>query len=190
MIGKWIDIVLLVFIVVGLAKGFRKGLIRELFSIVGAIFAIIIAYHSYQGFAVVLGENYALSTSQSQVIAFLVLLLGISFLGAAIGIMWSKALNQTALAIFDQIAGAVFGMAKVGAVIIILLILFSALNIEPINIMIDESKVVQHIGVLLPFVYNYLEYYWPENWNRPLWLFPNENPATNAGFSGDLSFLW
>lgn len=172
MVGKWIDIVLLVITVVALAKGFKKGLIRELLSIVGAIFAVLIAYHSYQGFAVVLRENYALSVAQSQVIAFLVLLLGISFLGAAIGIVWSKALNQTALAVFDQIGGAVFGMAKVGVVVLAFLILFSALNIEPINLMIDESSVVRHIGVLLPFVYDYLEHYWPEHWNRPLWLFP------------------
>ncbi len=48
MIGKWIDLVILVFLALGLLKGFKRGLVRELFSLLGAILAIIIAYHSYQ----------------------------------------------------------------------------------------------------------------------------------------------
>ena len=40
MVGKWIDLVVLVFLALGLLKGFKKGLIRELFSLMGAILPI------------------------------------------------------------------------------------------------------------------------------------------------------
>jgi uncharacterized membrane protein required for colicin V production len=58
MVGKWIDLVVLVFLALGLLKGFKKGLIRELFSLMGAVLAIIIAYHSYQSLALVLLDHY------------------------------------------------------------------------------------------------------------------------------------
>lgn len=182
MVGKWIDLVVLVFIAIGLLKGFKKGLIRELFGLVGAILAIIIAYHSYQGVALLLLENYPLSTWQAQTISFIVLILGISLLGALLGYVWSKAVSLTAFAILDHIGGAAFGVVKVGVVLIILLIFFGAINVGTINIMLDESTVVQQIGVLLPLVYDYLDLYWPDTWQKPFWLAPPENPASNAGF--------
>ena len=66
MVGKWIDLVVLVFLALGLLKGFKKGLIRELFSLMGAVLAIIVAYHGYQSLALVLLEHYQLSTWQAQ----------------------------------------------------------------------------------------------------------------------------
>jgi membrane protein required for colicin V production len=182
-VGKWIDLVVLVFLALGLLKGFKKGLIRELFGLVGAILAIVIAYHSYQGLSVMLLERYPLSVWQAQTISFVVLIVGISLVGAFLGYIWSKAISYTAFAILDQIGGAAFGVAKVGLVVLILLIFLSAINVATINLILDESTVVQQIGVLLPFVYDYLEQYWPEKWQRPLWLYPTQNPAISAGFS-------
>ena len=183
MIGKWIDLVILVFLALGLLKGFKKGLVRELFSLMGAVLAIIIAYHSYQSLAMVLLENYQLSTWQAQTISFVALLVGISLLGAFFGYVWSKAISFTPFSIVDHIGGAAFGVAKVGVVVLILLIFLGAANIAFVNSILDESVVVQQIGVLLPFVYDYLNLYWPEQFQRPLWLFPAQNPVPLAGFS-------
>lgn len=183
MIGKWIDLVVLVFLALGLLKGFKKGLVRELFSLMGAILAIIVAYHSYQTFALILLQNYPLSTWQAQAIAFVVLIVGISLLAAFFGYIWSKAISLTPFAILDHIGGAAFGVAKVGIIVLVLLILLGAADLTPINTMLGESTVVQHIGVLLPYVYDYIELYWPETWQRPLWLFQSQNPAFSAGFS-------
>ncbi|HBN96140.1 MAG TPA: hypothetical protein DDZ66_07550 [Firmicutes bacterium] len=183
MIGKWIDLVILVFLALGLLKGFKRGLVRELFSLMGAVLAIIIAYHSYQTLALVLLENYQLSTWQAQTISFVVLLVGISLLGAFFGYIWSKALSYTPFSVLDHIGGAAFGVAKVGAVVLILLIFLTAANISFVNTMLDESVVVQQIGVLLPFVYDYVDQYWPEQLQKPLWLFPSQNPGPMAGFS-------
>lgn len=183
MVGKWIDLVVLVFLALGLLKGFKRGLVRELFGLVGAILAIVIAYHSYQGLSVILLENYPLNTWQAQTIAFIVLIMGISLLGAFLGYVWSKAIGFTAFAILDHIGGAAFGVAKVGVVVLVLLVFLNAINVTTISLILDESTVVQQIGVLLPFVYDYLDQYWPKNWQRPPWLFPVQNPALSAGFS-------
>lgn len=109
MIGKWIDLVVLVCLALGLLKGFKKGLIRELFSLMGAILAIIVAYHSYQSLAMVLMANYELSTWQAQTISFVALLLGISLLGAFFGYVWSKAISFTPFSILDHLGERLSG---------------------------------------------------------------------------------
>lgn len=182
MIGKWIDLVVLVFLALGLLKGFKRGLVRELFSLMGAILAIIVAYHSYQTLALVLLENYQLSTWQAQAISFVALLLGISLLGAFFGYVWSKALSYTPFSVLDHIGGAAFGVFKVAVVVLIVLIFLGAANISFVDTMLDESVVVQQIGVLLPFVYDYLDAYWPDQIQRPPWLYPSQNPKPLAGF--------
>lgn len=181
MIGKWIDLVILVFLALGLLKGFKRGLVRELFSLMGAVLAIIIAYHSYQNIAVILLEKYQLSTWQAQIISFMALLLGISLLGVFFGYVWSKVLSYTPFSILDHIGGAAFGVAKIGAVILILLIFLGTINNSFISAILDESVVVQQIGVLLPFVYDYIDHYWPEQLQRPQWLFPPQNPERASG---------
>ncbi len=182
MIGKWIDLVTLVFLALGLLKGFKRGLVRELFSLMGAILAIIVAYHSYQTLALVLLDNYQLSTWQAQAISFVTLLIGISLLGAFFGYVWSKALSFTPFSVLDHIGGAAFGVAKVATFVLILLIFLGAANFGFVDTMLDESVVVQQIGVLLPFVYDYLDVYWPNQIQRPLWLYPSQNPRPLAGF--------
>lgn len=182
MVGKWIDIVILVILALGLLKGFKRGLVRELFSLVGAILAVVIAYQSYQELSLYLIDVYPLAEWQAQMVAFVVIILGISVLAAFFGYLWSRAIRLTPFALVDHVAGAAFGVAKVGIVILALLIVVTAANLSTINMILEESSVVQQMRVLLPFVYEYLEANWPVNWSRPAWLFSKENPAIQAGF--------
>jgi len=177
MVGKWIDLVVLVFLALGLLKGFKKGLIRELFSLMEAVLAIIIAYHSYQSLALVLLDHYQLSTWQAQTISFVALLLGISLLGAFFGYVWSKAISFTPFSVIDHLGGAVFGVIKVVAVVLIVLIVSNAVNIAVLSTMLAESVVLQQIDLLRPYVYDYLDQYWPEEFQRPSWLHPAANSA-------------
>ncbi|NLJ80532.1 MAG: CvpA family protein [Firmicutes bacterium] len=188
MVGRGIDFVLLVLLALGLLKGFRKGLVRELFGLVGAVLAVLVAFHGYQGLALILSENYGLDVWQAQAIAFVVLMIGISLLGVFLGYLGSKAISLTPFSLLDHLGGAVFGLAKVGVVVLALLIILGAVNLAVLNVALDQSVVVQQISVLIPFVFEYLDEYWPNNWQRPDWLFPGGNPAKTAGFLFLVSF--
>ncbi|HPT82283.1 MAG TPA: CvpA family protein [Limnochordia bacterium] len=190
MIGKWIDLVVLIFLALGLLKGFKKGLIRELFSLMGALLAIIIAYHSYQSLALMLLEHYALSTWQAQTISFVALLLGISLLGAFFGYLWSKAISFTPFSVLDHLGGALFGVLKVVAVVLIVLIVTSAADIAVLNTMLSESVVLQQMDLLLPYVYDYLDQYWPEDVQRPSWLYPAPDSVSNLWNPARAGFSW
>lgn len=183
LIGKWIDLAVLVFAALGLLKGFKKGFVRELFSLVGAALAIVVALYGYQNLSQILIEKYPISEWQAQALAFGALVLGISLLGVLIGYAWSKVLSYTPFAVLDRLGGAAFGVVKVGAVVVLLLIVFNLINLSFVNAVLEESLVAEHLGVLVPFVYDYLELYWPDDWSRPAWLFPQTDPAQPAGFS-------
>lgn len=170
LIGKWIDLAILVFLALGLLKGFKKGFVRELFSLVGAILAIVVAIHGYSSVSMVLTENYPLTPWQAQLIAFVTLALGITLLAVFLGYLWSKAISYTPFAVLDHLCGAAFGAAKVGLVVLVLLVVLNSISIGFIDQVLDESVVAQKVGVLVPFVYEYLEQYWPANWARPNWL--------------------
>lgn len=171
LIGKWIDLAVLVFVALGLLKGYRKGFIREVFSLMGAVLAIVVAFHGYRSVSALLTENYPLAPWQAQAIAFVTLVLGITLLAVLLGYLWSKAISYTPFAIFDHLCGAAFGVAKVGLFVLVLLVLFNSLSLSFVDAVLEESAVAQRMGTLVPFVHEYLEQYWPTNWARPDWLF-------------------
>ncbi|HHY14846.1 MAG TPA: CvpA family protein [Firmicutes bacterium] len=171
MIGKWIDLAILVFAALGLLKGYKKGFVREVFSLVGAVLAIVVAIHGYSTVAMILTDNYSLTPGQAQLIAFAALALGITLLAVFLGYLWSKAISYTPFSVLDHLCGAAFGAAKVGVVVLVLLIVFNAMGIGFIDEVLKESVVMQRVGTLVPFVFEYLEQYWPADWARPDWLF-------------------
>jgi membrane protein required for colicin V production len=170
LIGKWLDLAVLVFAILGLLKGYRKGLVRELFSLLGAVVALVIAFHGYSSVAVILTERYPLTPWQAQAIAFVALLMGVALLAVVIGNLWAKAISFTPFAVLDHLGGAAFGAVKVGLVVMVLLLVFSSFQIGIVDQIMTESIVAQRVGTLVPLVSEYLDEYWPENWVRPNWL--------------------
>lgn len=172
MAGKWIDIVVVVFLVVGVWRGFRRGLIREVFSLLGVLLAVAIAFHRYQELSVYFIKNYSLLEWQAQLVAFGLLALGISLLAILFGFLWSRVISFTPFALVDNIAGAGFGIMKVLIVVIAVVVLFESMGIAPINNLIDESYTGQQVSVFWPHLNQWLEDFWPDNWDKPVWLFP------------------
>ena len=93
--AKWIDIIIMIVVGLALFKGFRRGLIREIFSIVGAILAVALAYHFYQELSQHLVQVYPLEPLHAQAIAFIAILVGYLSFGSAIGLGLVKAIRLT-----------------------------------------------------------------------------------------------
>ena len=169
--AKWIDIVIIIIVGLALFKGFRRGLIREVFSIVGAVLAVALAYHFYHELSLYLIQVYPLEPLYAQAIAFIAILVGICLLAALSGYVWSRAIRLTPFAVLDHLGGAAFGVFKVGVVLIVAVVILSHLNVPPVDAILDESAVVQEVRILIPFVQERLEAYWPQYWTKPDWLF-------------------
>lgn len=173
MSGKWIDMVIVVFVVMGLWRGFRRGLIREVFSLVGALLAVAVAYQGYQELSLYLTATYPMVEWLAQIIAFGVLTLAISLGAALFGYFWSRVIRLTPFAIIDNLAGAGLGVAKVAVITIVLVAVVSSLGLPPIEQVLADSSIAQQVILVLPLMSQRLESVWPQEWPKPGWLFPS-----------------
>lgn len=90
---------------------FLRGIILELFSLGGLVAGILIASWNHNRVALLLGQLIT-SPATAQVVAFLLIVIGVMVLSVLLG----KALNRTAhvigLGFFDRLLGAIFGFAR------------------------------------------------------------------------------
>src|ERR1700733_9963525 len=105
------DWFLLAILAWSIIMAFVRGFILELFSLGGLIAGILIASWNYTHIAELL-ERLIKTPATAQIIAFLLIIIGVMVLSTLLG----KALNRTAHAIglgfFDRLLGAVFGLAR------------------------------------------------------------------------------
>jgi membrane protein required for colicin V production len=105
------DWFLLAILAWSIIMAFMRGFILELFSIGGLIAGILIASWNYNHIAELL-ERLITTPATAQIIAFLLIIIGVMVLSTLLG----KALNRTAHAIglgfFDRLLGAVFGLTR------------------------------------------------------------------------------
>jgi membrane protein required for colicin V production len=105
------DWFLLALLAYSIVMAFVRGIILELFSLGGLIAGILLASWNYQHMAGLL-QRLITKPAIAQVVAFLLIAIGVMILSTLIG----KALNRTAHAIglgfFDRVLGAAFGFAR------------------------------------------------------------------------------
>ena len=105
------DWFLIAIVAYSIVMAFLRGIILELFTLGGLITGILIASWNYYYVARYL-ERIIASPAAAQILAFLLIVVGIMILSTLLG----KALNSTAHAIglgfFDRLLGAVFGFAR------------------------------------------------------------------------------
>jgi len=172
MAGKWVDIVVIILLAVAIWRGFHRGLIREVFSLFGVLLAVAIAFERYQELSLHLMVTCPLAEWQAEIIAFVVLALGIALMAFIFRYLWSRIIRFSPFALLDSCAGALFGFLKVLVVIAALVFFLSSLTIPLIDQVLAESFVVQQLELLWPPVQAWLEHVWPTDWAKPGWLFP------------------
>lgn len=135
-----IDIVILIPLVYLAYKGFRKGLVLEIFTLLALILGIYSSIH-FSGFTFnFLDDTLDLSSSQkeylpllSYALTFIAVVVGVHFLGKVI----EKLISFAALSLVNKALGSFFGLLKGLVVICALLMLFNPIN-QHLN-MVDKN---------------------------------------------------
>jgi len=70
MIGNWIDLIVLFYLLIHLIGGMRRGLFSILVSLISLILALAIAFFTYAYSAVLLVENFGIDKSYANVLGF------------------------------------------------------------------------------------------------------------------------
>ena len=107
-----IDIILGILLSIGIVRGFMKGFIWEVTSLLSVFVALWVAIHFSAMAAGYLSEVFSLSVKTNQVISFVIVFLLAFVMVRIAGKTLTKVLESVSLGLPNRIAGAVFGMFK------------------------------------------------------------------------------
>ncbi len=125
---NYIDIALAIILVYGLVKGFMKGFVIEITSLLSLVLGVYGAIHFSYFIGDWLKTKVSWEGNTLQVASFALTFLVILFAISMIGKLVTKLMDVAALGLLNKIAGAIFGAVKVGLIISVLINMFAKLN--------------------------------------------------------------
>ena len=146
---NFLDIILICIIAIFLIRGFFRGLVQEILSLIAVVIAIFLA-SNYQHFLVPHLELYINSEITVNALAYVLIFFG------TIIVFWllAKALRTmmdiTLLGWVDRLAGGVFGTIE-GALIALILLMFLQ-SFAPESDLLRESKIAPRSQHMLQLV--------------------------------------
>jgi len=152
---NFLDLLILVFIIVFVILGYRKGFIISLATIVALILGVYLAVHFSNFMDKILLENFKPSRSWLPILSFT-----ITFLLVVIGVMiiaklMEKIIDIVGMGFFNHLGGAILGFAK--GVILCSIILFIITSFDPKEKGITkedkkQSLIYRHITTVFPAI--------------------------------------
>lgn len=154
---NWIDYLIIAFSCFLIILGFRRGLVRELLSIVAIAAGFIVALTSYETCAVFLAGRFEIPGSLLDVLAFAILFLVTSCSLLLVGYVWKLLTAATPVAFIDGLLGATFGLLKAAFIVSIVLMLVASIEIPAVQEVLEGSYIAPHFLALVPRLYGGVE---------------------------------
>jgi len=150
-----VDIILGIFLLYGLVRGFFRGFLTELASLVGLVAGIYGAIH----FSYYAGEflsqhvdwDIEIINLASLAITFLIIIFVVSLVGK----MLTKVADFAALGIVNKLLGAIFGLMKSAFVASVIIMFFMTSNktLEFVETeTLEESVLYEPVAVIAPII--------------------------------------
>ena len=138
---NFIDIIIVILFLLASFKGFRRGLIKELVSLLSLIAGVYIASNFSVYFEKHLIKNFPKTEEFTTIISFVLVFLIVFFSLKLAGILINKLAKSFQLGLINKILGLLFGSLK--AILIIAFILFELHYLEQsfgINILKNQKE--------------------------------------------------
>ena len=145
---NYLDIILGVFLLLGLYKGIKNGLLLELASLLALILGVYGAIHFSFYAADYLKDRVEWEPATLNLIAFVVTFIVIVLVITLTGKLLTKLAKLIMLGILNKILGAVFGLLKSAFILSVLLMFINSITAR-FNLIQEETK---KTSVLYPFV--------------------------------------
>jgi membrane protein required for colicin V production len=133
----WLDLAVLGVLLLSIAWGVWRGLIRELFAVLGWVIAFLAANLLAGPLAAEMPD--AIQSPEMRLLAaFAGVFVGALFVTALVGLLVSKIVSAVGLLVFDRVLGGLFGIAR-ALLIVAALALLAGLTSVPKNPLWTES---------------------------------------------------
>ncbi len=117
------DIVFLVFIFVLAVKGLIRGLVKEVFGLVGLVLAVVLAINVNVPLGEIVAKYGRVNVTVGEILVFALVFFAVYMIIFGVGIMFSRFLDKIELGFLNRSLGFVVGIVK-GAFVIVIFAFF------------------------------------------------------------------
>ena len=150
----WIDVVILALIALSAILSLFRGFVREAVALATWLVALWVSMAFYEDLATILSQWISTPSAQ-KITAFAVLFVCVLLLGAIVNFLAGKLVDKTGLTGTDKLLGIVFGVAR-GGVIVTILVLLAGLTPIPQDPWWQDSQFIGYFENLAIWMRDYL----------------------------------
>ena len=150
----WIDVVILALIALSAILSLFRGFVREAVALATWLVALMISMAFYEDLATILSQWISTPSAQ-KITAFVVLFICVLLLGAIVNYLAGRLVDKTGLTGTDKMLGIVFGVAR-GGVIVAILVLLAGLTPLPQDPWWQDSQFLGYFEEFAMWMRNYL----------------------------------
>ena len=150
----WIDVVILALFALSAILSLFRGFVREAVALATWLIALWVAMAFYEDLATILSQWISVPSAQ-KITAFAVLFISVLLLGAIVNYLAGRIVDKTGLTGTDKLLGIVFGVAR-GGVIVAILVLLAGLTPLPQDPWWQDSQFLGYFQELAMWLRSYL----------------------------------
>ncbi len=155
---NYIDIILVIPMVWLAFRGFKRGLVVELFSLLALIAGVYAALYFSDYAAKFIIENFSFNEDYVPIISFIVTFIGVVVIVYFVGKLLEKLVNMVALGVLNKLAGVVFGILKAAVFLSIIIMLINSFDNEWISKeKKKDSLIYTPVSEIAPLLWNKFE---------------------------------
>lgn len=151
---QWIDLVLLGIIGLSALMGLFRGVIKEVFALGTLVVGLWLGYR-YAPSLTPLIARYIENTTAQTVVAFVLILIGVSITGSILNHLLGFLLKTTGLTIVDKLLGMGFGLIR-GIFVVSLLIAVVSMTSLPYQQYLNNSTVCRQLQPVVNWILSYV----------------------------------
>jgi len=153
---NWIDFIIIILLVFGLARGFINGFIKELASLLALILGIWGAIKFSTFTAGKLYDYFDMTGQYVGIIAFLITFVIIVIIIHFIGLVVDKFVEKISLGVLNSLLGLIFGVFKTALFLSVIFVVLNAIDAKHHFLpraKIEDSRLYNPIADLAPAIF-------------------------------------
>lgn len=155
-----LDFFILLFVGLGIWKGFQSGVIREVAQLIGLVLAFLMAVRLMEPVGVAVAASMGISDRIAPlvgfVVTFLLVLIAVFFVARAL----ESVVTKVKLGPVNRVAGGVLGGFKAALVLSVFFVLVGRFNL--LGALASESQLYEAVYPISPHTWELVSAGWPE----------------------------
>jgi membrane protein required for colicin V production len=153
---NWIDFIIIILLVFGLARGFMNGFIKELASLLALVLGIWGAIKFSTFTSERLYDYFDMTGQYVGIIAFLITFIIIVIIIHFIGLVVDKFVEKISLGVLNSLLGLVFGVFKTALILSVIFTILNAFDAKHHFLpgkQIEDSRLYNPIADIAPAIF-------------------------------------